>query len=139
MHWARHSVGGAEGAAWHFLDLTDQAQEIPACEANTLIQTASLWLLLGLLQTVSMPQVDVDALTHQHLLRSLDALMDHQEAVDDVVVNLMRPFVHKDLSLVFFDLTTTRAAGLSEQVGDASHYGMTKEGLIARQFTLGVV
>jgi hypothetical protein len=26
----------------------------------------------------------VAALTHQHLLRSLDALMDHQEAVDCV-------------------------------------------------------
>jgi hypothetical protein len=47
MHWARHSVRGAEGDAWHFLDLTYQAQEIPVCEANTLIHTASLWLLPG--------------------------------------------------------------------------------------------
>jgi hypothetical protein len=37
--------------------------------------------------------------THQHLLRSLDALMDHQEAVDDVVASLLRPLVDQDLSL----------------------------------------
>jgi transposase len=86
-----------------------------------------------------MPQVDVQALTHQHLLRSLDALMDHQEAVDDVVANLLRPLVDQDLSLVFYDLTTIRAAGLSEQKGDVRQYGMAKEGLIARQFMLGVV
>ena len=48
-----------------------------------------------------MPRVDVQALTHQHLLRSLDALMDHQEAVDDVVANLLRPLVDPGLSLVF--------------------------------------
>ena len=95
--------------------------------------------MLRWLQTVSMPQVDVQALTHQHLLRSLDALMDHQEAVDDVVANLLRPLVDQDLSLVFYDLTTIRAAGLSEQEGDVRQYGMAKEGLIARQFMLGVV
>ena len=44
----------------------------------------------------------VQAFTHQHLLRSLDALMNHQEAVDDVVANLLRPLVDQDqdLSLV---------------------------------------
>ena len=95
--------------------------------------------VLRWLQTVSMPQVDVQALTHQHLLRSLDALMDHQDAVDDVVANLLRPLIDQDLSLVFYDLTTIRAAGLSEQVGDVRQYGMAKEGVIARQFMLAVV
>ena len=88
---------------------------------------------------MSLPQVDVGALTHQHLLRSLDALMDHQEAVDEVVANLLRPLVDQDLSLVFYDLTSIRATGLSEQTGDVRKYGMAKEGLIARQFMLGVV
>ena len=106
---------------------------------NRLCDADSKLGVLRWLQTVSMPQVDVAALTHQHLLRSLDALMDHQEAVDDVVANLLRPLVDQDLSLVFYDLTTIRAAGLSEQVGDVRKYGMAKEGLIARQFMLGVV
>lgn len=106
---------------------------------NRLCDADSKLGVLRWLQTVSIPQVDVQALTHQHLLRSLDALMDHQEAVDDVVAKLLRPLVDQDLSLVFYDLTTIRAAGLSEQVGDVRQYGMAKEGLIARQFMLGVV
>jgi transposase len=106
---------------------------------NRLCDADSKLGVLRWLQTVSMPQVDVEALTHQHLLRSLDALMDHQEAVDDVVANLLRPLVDQDLSLVFYDLTTIRAAGLSELTGDVRQYGMAKEGLIARQFMLGVV
>ena len=68
-----------------------------------------------------------------------DRLALHQEAVDDVVAKLLRPLVDQDLSLVFYDLTTIRAAGLSEQEGDVRQYDMAKEGLIARQFMLGVV
>jgi hypothetical protein len=90
-------------------------------------------------QTVSMPQVDVHALTHQHLLRSLDALMEHKEAMDNVVANQLRPLMEQYLSLVLYDLTTIRAAGRAEQKGDVRQYGMAKEGLIARQFMLGVV
>lgn len=86
-----------------------------------------------------MPQIDVQALTHQHLLRSLDALMDHQEAVDDVVANLLWQLVDQDPPLEVFDLTIIRTSGLSEQKGDVRRYGMAKEGLIARQFMLGVV
>jgi len=112
---------------------------IRAMVFNRLCDADSKLGVLRWLQTVSMPQIDVDALTHQHLLRSLDALMDHQEAVDAVVANLLRPLVDQDLSLVFYDLTTIRAAGLSEQSGDVRQYGMAKEGLIARQFMLGVV
>jgi hypothetical protein len=111
----------------------------PSSVFNRLCDADSKLGVLRWLQTVSVPQVDVKALTHQHLLRSLDALMDHQEAVDDVVANLLRPLVDQDLSLVFHDLTTIRAAGLSEQKGDVRQYGMAKEGLIARQFMLGVV
>jgi transposase len=65
--------------------------------------------------------------------------MDHQGAVDEVVAGLLRPLIDQDLSLVFYDLTTIRAAGLSQQLDDVRRYGMAKEGIIARQFMLGVV
>ncbi|PZA14113.1 IS1634 family transposase, partial [Azoarcus communis] len=52
---------------------------------------------------------------------------------------LLRPLIDQDLSVVFYDLTTIRSEGLSEQVGDVRQYGMANEGLIARQFMLGVV
>jgi transposase len=86
-----------------------------------------------------MPGIDVAKLSHQHLLRSMDALMDHQQAVDDCVAQLLRPLIDEDLSVVFYDLTTIRAEGHSQQDGDVRHFGMSKEGVIARQFVLGVV
>ena len=106
---------------------------------NRLCDPESKLGVLRWLETVSIPDVDVASLTHQHLLRSMDALMDHPEGVDDVVTGLLRPLVDQDLSLVFYDLTTISAAGLSEQKDDVRQYGMSKEGLIARQFMLGVV
>jgi transposase len=77
--------------------------------------------------------------THQQLLRSTDAFMDNQDAVDGVVASLLRPLVDSDLSLAFYDMTTIRAEGLCTVEGDVRKFGMAKEGLIARQFMLGVV
>jgi hypothetical protein len=106
---------------------------------NRLCDPESKLGVLRWLETVSIPQVDTAVLTHQQLLRSMDALMDHQPGVDAVVAGLLRPLVDQDLSLVFYDLTTIRAAGLSELDGDVRRFGLAKEGLIARQFMLGVV
>jgi transposase len=103
------------------------------CDADSKLGT------LRWLQTVSMPGVDPSKITHQHLLRSMDALMDHQGAVDDCVAHLLRPLIDQELSVVFYDLTTIRSEGLSVQQGDVRHFGMSKEGQVARQFMLGVV
>ncbi|MFY8017753.1 MAG: IS1634 family transposase [Inhella sp.] len=114
-------------------------QAIRVMVFNRLCDADSKLGALRWLQTVSMPGIDVEGLSHQHLLRSMDALMDHQEAVEDCVAQLLRPLIDEDLSVVFYDLTTIRAEGLSQQVGDVRHFGMSKEGIIARQFMLGVV
>lgn len=114
-------------------------QAIRVMVFNRLCDADSKLGALRWLQTVSMPGIDVEGLSHQHLLRSMDALMDHQEAVEDCVAHLLRPLIDADLSVVFYDLTTIRAEGLSQQVGDVRRFGMSKEGIIARQFMLGVV
>ncbi|UKI04944.1 IS1634 family transposase [Variovorax paradoxus] len=106
---------------------------------NRLCDPDSKLGVLRWLQTVSMPGIDAEALTHQQLLRSMDALMDHQDAVDECVAGLLRPLIDEDLSVVFYDLTTIRAQGLSQQEGDVRRYGMSKEGMVVRQFMLGVV
>jgi transposase len=106
---------------------------------NRLCDPDSKLGVLRWLQTVSMPGIDADKLSHQHLLRSMDALMDHQQGVDDCVAQLLRPLIDEDLSVVFYDLTTIRAEGHSQQDGDVRRFGMSKEGIIARQFMLGVV
>jgi len=43
------------------------------------------------------------------------------------------------LSVVFYDLTTIRSEGLVTVEKDVRKFGLAKEGLIARQFMLGVV
>jgi len=106
---------------------------------NRLCDPDSKLGVLRWLETVAMPGMPDQEITHQQLLRSMDALIDHQEAVDKVTATLLRPLIDQDLSIVFYDLTTIRAEGKSEQADDVRHYGMSKEGLIARQFMLGVV
>ena len=93
--------------------------------------------VLRRLQTVTLPDVEVKKLTHRQLLRSMEALMDNQVAVDGVVASLLRPLVDQDLSVAFYDMTTLRAEGLATVEGDVRKFGMAKEGLIARQFMLG--
>ena len=106
---------------------------------NRLCDPESKLGVLRWLETVAMPGIEVEAITHQHLLRSMDALMEHQTDVDHVVAGLLRPLIDQELSVVFYDMTTIRADGLSDQDGDVRKFGMAKEGLIARQIMLGVV
>jgi hypothetical protein len=91
------------------------------------------------LETVALPGTSLESIDHQHLLRAMDALVDHKAEVDNVMASLLRPLVDQDLAMVFYDMTTIRAAGLSEQEGDLRRYGMAKEGVVARQVMLGVV
>ena len=106
---------------------------------NRLCDPESKLGVLRWLDTVAMPDVEVESITHQHLLRSMDALVDHQTEVDAVVANLLRPLIDQELSVVFYDMTTIRTEGTSDQEGDVRRFGMAKEGLIARQVMLGVV
>jgi len=106
---------------------------------NRLCDPDSKLGVLRWLQTVALPDIKVKELTHQQLLRSMDALMDNQDAVDGVLASLLRPLVDQDLSMAFYDMTTIRAEGLATVEGDVRKFGMSKEGLIARQFMLGVV
>jgi hypothetical protein len=118
---------------------TDVEALIRVMVFNRLCDPDSKLGVLRWLETIAMPGVAIEAITHQQLLRSMDALMDHQEAVDAVVAGLLRPLIDQDLSVVFYDMTTIRAEGLSSVDDDLRKYGMAKEGLIARQFMLGVV
>ncbi len=106
---------------------------------NRLCDPDSKLGVLRWLQTVSLPGVTLASIDHQHLLRAMDALGDHKDAVDQVISSLLRPLVDQDLAVVFYDMTTIRADGLSQEEEDVRHFGMSKEGVIARQVMLGVV
>ena len=118
---------------------TDIEALIRVMVLNRLCDPDSKLGVLRWLETVALPDVDLKAITHQQLLRSMDALMDHQTEVDAVVAGLLRPLIDQDLSVVFYDLTTIRSEGLVTVENDVRKHGLAKEGLIARQFMLGVV
>ncbi len=106
---------------------------------NRLCDPESKLGVLRWLETVTLPGLTLKVVSHHQLLRAMDALLEHHEAVEQTVAGLLRPLVDQELSVVFYDMTTIRAAGLSEQDQDIRKFGMSKEGLIARQFMLGVV
>ena len=91
------------------------------------------------LDTVAMPHMPAKV-THQHLLRAMDALMDHAGAVEERLARQIRPRVDRDLAVVFYDLTPVRIPGEGEVDDNIRAFGRTKEtGGLARQFVLGVV
>ena len=62
---------------------------------NRLCDPESKLGVLRWVQTVALPDFGPRAVTHQQLLRSLDALMDHQDEVDAVVAGLLRPLIDR--------------------------------------------
>ena len=112
---------------------------IRAMVFNRLCDPASKLGCLRWLETVAMPAMP-KTVTHQHLLRAMDALMDNAEAVEIELARQIRPLVDQDLAIVFYDLTTVRIHGEGEVDEDLRAFGLNKEtGGIARQFVLGVV
>jgi len=106
---------------------------------NRLCNPASKLGCLRWLDTVAMPDMP-SKVEHHHLLRAMDALMDHADRVEMELAKQIRPLVDRDLAVVFYDLTTVRIHGEGAVEDDLRAFGMNKEvGGIARQFVLGVV
>ena len=92
------------------------------------------------LEGTLVPDVPVESVTHQRLLRTMDTLTDCADALEKTTATLLRPLIDQALSIVFYDLTTIRAEGDSQVgCGELRQYGRAKEGAIARQVMLGVV
>ncbi|WP_440995074.1 IS1634 family transposase [Arhodomonas sp. SL1] len=101
---------------------------------------SKLGVLEWLREDVSLPGVDAEQLRHEHLLRVMDALMNHAGRVEQAVAEQLKPLLDQELSVVFWDLTTVRIHGEQELAEDLRRHGHSKDtGGIARQFALGVV
>ena len=109
---------------------------------NRLCDPQSKLGVMRWLETVALPVefgLNEGMPAHQHLLRAMDVIEEHHEALRDRMALLMRPLIDQDLSLVFYDLTTVQATGMSEVAEDVRAKGMAKSGLIERQFMLSLV
>lgn len=117
----------------------DAAALIRAMVFNRLCAPDSKLGVLRWLDTVAMPDVP-EAISHDQLLRAMDALMDRIEPVERAVAAQLRPLLDDTLSVVFYDLTTIRIHGTGKVKDDVRAFGLSKDtGGIDRQFVLGVV
>lgn len=140
---------------WHSLGLDDLAHAWRKCRSqldvlalframvfNRLCDPQSKLGVMRWLETVALPVGFglADAMpAHQHLLRAMDVIDAHHEALRDRMALLVRPLIDQDLSLVFYDLTTVQARGMTQLEGDVRAHGKAKSGLIERQFMLSLV
>ena len=92
---------------------------------NRLCDPKSKLGLLDWLDTVAMPECP--AMSHQQLLRAMDALVSNMDAVESAVCRQIRPLLDQSVSLVFYDLTTIKIYGSSEQPEDLRRYGYSKD------------
>lgn len=112
---------------------------IKAMVFNRLCDPESKLGLLQWLKTVVIPGVPESEVTHQRLLRSMDVLDDRSDDVNDMMSGLLMRLIDQDLSVVFYDMTTIRTHGVTQELNDLRAYGMSKESTINRQVMLGVV
>ncbi len=110
---------------------------------NRLCDPASKLGVLRWLQTVALPKgfgFEAALPEHHQLLRAMDVLDDHAQAIAERLALLMRPLIDQELSVVFYDLTTVRIHGEHRlQDEDVRVVGASKEGGVARQFMLSLV
>lgn len=109
---------------------------------NRLCDPSSKLGVLRWLQTVALPRgfgFESACPDHQHLLRAMDVLDEHADAINERLALLMRPLIDQELSVVFYDLTTVRVHGEAQVEGDVREYGRSKDGGVARQFVLSLV
>lgn len=117
----------------------DATALIRAMVFNRLCEPSSKLGVLRWLETVSLPGAP-EEVTHDQLLRTMDALMDRADAVEAAVAKQLRPLLDQSLSVVFYDLTTVRIHGEGVMEDDLRTFGLSKDtGGIARQFVLGVI
>jgi len=109
---------------------------------NRLCDPASKLGVLRWLDTVALPRgfgFDAARPEHQHLLRAMDVLDEHADAINERLALLMRPLIDQELSVVFYDLTTVKVHGEAVVDGDVRRLGKSKDGGVARQFVLSLV
>jgi len=99
---------------------------------NRLCDPSSKLGVLRWLETVALPVGFgfADGLPeHHHLLRAMDVVDDHSDALGVRLATLMRPLIDQELSVVFYDLTTVGVCGETVLEDDVRAYGMSKSGL----------
>ncbi|MBK8973466.1 MAG: IS1634 family transposase [Hahellaceae bacterium] len=95
--------------------------------------------VLRWLETVQFPGGEVSAVSHQHLLRAMDAMVKAKDAVEETLASTLRPLIDQELSVVFYDLTTVSVTGDTTMKEELRAFGRSKDGGVARQVVIGLI
>lgn len=107
---------------------------------NRLSDPTSKLGVLRWLETVHLPGIDTSQVTHQALLRAMDFLVEHKDALEEALARTLLPLFDTEMDVVFYDITTVRVHGEEELEGDLREYGKSKaHSGTDRQFAVGVV
>ena len=118
----------------------DVEQLVRVMVINRLSDPRSKLGLLRWLETVYLPGIDREQVTHQNLLRAMDALIKHKDALEAQLVGTLLPLFDDELEVVFYDLTTVGVSAEGVVEGDLRAWGKAKAHAgTERQFVVGVV
>lgn len=118
----------------------DIEQLVRVMVTNRLSDPRSKLGVLRWVETVHLPGIDRSQVTHQNLLRAMDALLEQKEALEAELAGTLLPLFDQEMEVVFYDITTVRVEGEGEEDGELRRWGKAKEGdFLQRQFAVGVV
>jgi len=107
---------------------------------NRLCDPESKLGVLRWLERVVVPGVDTESITHQQLLRAMDAIERNRKRFHDTLAARLKPLIDQELSVVFYDLTSIRIHGEAEVADDLRRFGRSKDTHgISRQCVLGLI
>lgn len=140
--WRQLGLGEAISRAVRSAKRTyDPAEAMRIMVFNRLCDPSSKLGVLRWLEEAVVPGADVASLSHQQLLRAMDAVEKSLDRLRDALAEQIKPLLDQELTVAFYDLTTIRVHGEAQVEGDIRQYGLNKElcGGIARQYMLAVV
>lgn len=94
---------------------------------NRLIDPQSKLGVLRWLETVALAPALSEGWNHDRLLRAMDTLIDRREALERAVAGQIGTLIERELSVVFYDLTTIRISGVGQVSKGVRQYGYSKD------------
>ncbi|MCG5528853.1 MULTISPECIES: IS1634 family transposase [Halorhodospira] len=113
---------------------------VRAMVLNRLCDPESKLGVLRWFERAVLPGIETDTITHQQLLRAMDAIERNRRRFHDTLAARLKPLIDQELSIVFYDLTSIHSYGESELEDDLRRFGRSKDkNGVARQCVLGLI
>jgi len=118
----------------------DLVSHIQVMVMNRLDDPKSKLGLLTWLEEVYLPTINRESISYSHLLRAMDFLIEHKQSIEHDISNRFLTIFDSELSLCFYDITSTYFESETELEGDIRKRGYSRDHRSdRRQVVIGVV